>query len=101
MLDEGDDVMRMLPVVVLVGAVASASYASAQDNPVVVSKPRYTTDVMRKRISGEAPVTCRLADKTEHLVTTTVAVGGKTYRCVTVLDENFNPVGAAWTPVQQ
>jgi hypothetical protein len=56
---------------------------------------------MRKRISGETPVTCRLADKTEHLVTTTVAVGGKTYRCVTVLNENFNPVGAAWTPVQQ
>ena len=93
--------MRMLPVVVLVGAVALGSFGSAQDKPVVVSKPRYTTDVMRKQISGETPVTCPLADKTEHLVTTTVAVGGKTYRCVTVLNENFNPVGAAWTPVQQ
>ena len=91
--------MKMLPGVVLVGAVALGSYVSAQDKPVVVSKPRYTTDVMRKRISGETAVTCRLADKTEHLVTTAVAVGGKTYRCVTVLDEHFNPVGAAWTPV--
>ena len=93
--------MRMLPVVALVGAIASGSYASAQDKPVVVYKPRYTTDVMRTRISGKTPVTCRLADKTEHLVTTTVAVGGKTYRCVTVFDESFNLVGAAWTPVQQ
>jgi hypothetical protein len=91
--------MRMLPVVVLVGGIALGSYVSAQDKPVVVSKPQYTTDVMRKRISGDAPVTCRLADKTEHLVTTAVAVGGKTYRCVTVLNENFSLVGAAWTPV--
>ncbi len=93
--------MRVLPVVVLVGAVALGSYASAQDRPVVVSKPRYTSDVMRKQISGETPAVCRLADKTEHLVATTLVVGGKTYRCVTVLDGNFNPVGAAWTPVQQ
>ena len=92
--------MRMLPVVVLVGAVALGSHVSAQNKPVVVSKPQYTTDVMRKRISGDAPVTCRVADKTEFLVTTAVALGGKTYRCVTVLDENFNPVGAAWTPVE-
>jgi len=91
--------MKMLPVVVMVAAVALGSYVSAQDKPVVVSKPRYTTDVMRKRISGDAAVTCRLADKTEHLVTTTVAVGGKTYRCVTVVNENFSPIGAAWTPV--
>lgn len=93
--------MRVLPMVVLAGAVAWGSDASAQDKPVVVSTPRYTTDVMRKRISGEPPLVCRLADKTEHLVTTTVAVGGKTYRCVSLLDENFSPVGAAWTPVQQ
>ena len=93
--------MRMLPVVVLVGAVALGSYASAQDKPVVVSQPRYTADAMRKRISSETPATCRLADKTEHLVTTAVAVAGKTYRCVTVLDENLKSAGAAWTPVQQ
>ena len=92
--------MRMLPVVALVGAVAFGSYASAQDNPVVVSKPIYTVEVFRQRISG-IPVTCRLADKAEHPVTTIVAAGGKTYRCVTVLDESLNPVGAAWTPVQQ
>jgi hypothetical protein len=90
----------MLPVVVIVGAVALGSYVSAQDKPVVVGKPRYTADAMRKRVSGDTSVTCRLADKTEHLVSTTVALSGKTYRCVTVLNENFNPVGAAWTPVQ-
>lgn len=92
--------MRMLPVVVIVGAVALGSYVSAQDKPVVVGKPRYTTDAMRRRVSGDTAVTCRLADKTEHLVSTTVAVGGKTYRCVTVLNESFDPVGAAWTPAQ-
>jgi hypothetical protein len=93
--------MRMLSVVVLVGAIALGSYASAQDKPVVVSKPRYTADAMRKKISGETPVTCRLADKTEHPVTTAVAFAGKTYRCVMVLDENLKPAGAAWTPEQQ
>jgi hypothetical protein len=55
---------------------------------------------MRKRTSGETPVTCRLGDKTEHLVSTTVAFAGKTYRCIMVLNENFNPVGAAWTAVE-
>ena len=92
--------MRMLPVFVIVGAVALGSYVSAQDKPVVVGKPRYTADAMRKRVSGDTAVTCRLADQTEHLVSTTVAVGGKTYRCVTMLNENFDPVGAAWTPAQ-
>ena len=91
--------MKMLPVFVLVGAIVLGSYVSAQDKPVVVSKPRYTADVMRKNIRRANP-TCRLADKTDHLVTTAVAVGGKTYRCVTMLDENFETVGAAWTPVE-
>jgi hypothetical protein len=45
-------------------------------------------------------VTCVLSDKREFLVDTSVAVGGKTYRCVTVLDENLKPAGAAWTPVE-
>jgi hypothetical protein len=92
--------MKMLAVVVLIGAVALGGYALAQDKPVVVTKPQYTTDVMRKRISGNAPVACRTADNAEFLVTTAVAVGGRTYRCVTVLDENFRPVGAAWTPAE-
>ena len=92
--------MRRLPVVVLVGAVAFGSYVSAQDKPVVVGKPRYTAEAMRQRISGETPVTCPLADKTQHPVSTTVAFAGKTYRCVMVLNENFNPVGAAWTRVE-
>ena len=90
--------MRMLPVVI-VGALAVGSHVSAQDKPVVVGKPRYAAEAMRERISGETTVTCRLADKTEHLVRTTVALAGKTYRCVTVLNENFSPVGAAWTAV--
>ena len=93
--------MRMLLVVGLIGAVVLGSDASAQDKPVVVSKPRYTADAMRKKINAETPVTCRLADKTEYPVTTAVAFAGKTYRCIMVLNENFNPVGAAWTPVEQ
>jgi hypothetical protein len=88
--------MRMLLLAVSVGAFALGNYVSAQDKPVVVGKPRYTAEAMRQRI-GAAPVaTCR-ADKTEHPISTTVAFAGKTYRCVTVLNENFAPVGAAWT----
>jgi hypothetical protein len=87
---------RKLSVFVLLGAVALGSYASAQDTPVVVAKPRCTADAMRKQISGET-VTCRLADKSEYLVTTAVAVGGKTYRCITVLNEKLEPAGTAWT----
>ena len=96
----GDGGMKKLPLVVSICAVVLGSYLFAQDKPVVVSKaPRYTADAMRKKISGETAATCRLADKTEHLVTTEVALGGKTYRCVTVLNENLIPAGAAWTPV--
>ena len=93
--------MKKLPLVAIFCAVVLGNYLFAQDKPVVVSKPtpRYTADAMRKRISGETSATCRLADKTEHLVTTEVALGGKTYRCVTVLNENLIPAGAAWTPV--
>ena len=91
--------MKKLPLVVSICAVVLGSYASAQDKPVVVSKPQYTADAMRKKISGETSATCRLADKTEHVLTTEVALGGKTYRCVTVLNENLIPAGAAWTPV--
>ena len=86
---------------VLAAASLFAAAALAQDKPVVVSKPiaRYTADAMRKKISGETSAPCRLADKTEHLLTTEVALGGKTYRCVAVLNENLIPAGAAWTPV--
>jgi hypothetical protein len=97
--------MKMLSVLAFVGAVALGTYASAQDTPVVVTKPTYTTQVLRARIGDDArslrPATCRLADKAEHFVTTEVALGGRTYRCVTVVDVDFNPVGAGWTPVQQ
>ena len=91
--------MRMLPLAVIVGALAGGSYVSAQDKPVVVGKPRYTAEVMRQRMNAAPAVTCRLAAKTEHLPDTVVAFAGKTYRCVTVLDEHFIPVGAAWTAV--
>ena len=91
--------MKKLPLVVSICAVVLGSYLFAQDKPVVVSKPQYTAEAMRKRIAGETAATCRLADKTEHLVTTEVSLGGRTYRCVTVLDENLIPAGAAWTPV--
>ena len=92
--------MRMLPVVGIVAAIGFVSYVSAQDKPVVVGKPPYTAEAVRKRVSGEIPRTCVLADKTEHLVGTTVATTGKRYRCVTVFNENFAPVGAAWTAVE-
>ena len=65
--------MKRLPVVVIICAVALGGYTSGQDKPVVVGKP----------------------------VSTIVAVGGQMYRCVAVLNENFSPVGAAWTPVEQ
>ena len=92
--------MRMLPVVVIVGAVALGSYVSAQDTPTS-PKPWYSSAEMRKRISGDIPDTCVLFDKTEHRVNTTVTVAAKTYRCVTVLDQNLQRIGEAWTPVQQ
>lgn len=89
--------VKILPVAMLAGAVVCGTYVSAQDTPMVVGKPRYTAEAMRQR---EATSTCRLPDKTEHLVGTSVALAGKTHRCVTVLSENFTPVGAAWTPVE-
>jgi hypothetical protein len=42
---------------------------------------------------------CVLPDKTEGAVNSTVTVTGRTYRCVEVFDENFQPRGVAWTPV--
>ena len=91
--------MRMLLLVMTVGALAFGDYVLAQDKPVVVGKPRYTGEVMRQRMSDAPTATCRLADKTEHLISTTVVFSGRTYRCVTVLNEKLNPVGAAWTAV--
>jgi len=94
--------MRMLPSVVLVGAVVFGTCASAQDAPVVVTKPTYTAEAMRARVGSETSglrVSCRLANGTEHAVTTEVALGGRRFRCVTVLDESLIPAGAAWTPV--
>jgi hypothetical protein len=92
--------MKPLAALVIICTVASGICLFAQDQATVVGKPRYTAADMRKRISGETPATCVLADKTTYLVGTTVALAGKTYRCVTVLDENLKPSGAAWTPVE-
>ena len=91
--------MKQLAALVIICTVALGNLF-AQDKPTVVGKPRYAAAEMRKRISGDIPVTCVLADKTQYRVDTTVAVAGKMYRCVTVLDENLQPSGAAWTPVQ-
>lgn len=95
----GDAAMKRLPVVLILCAWPLGNYIGAQDAPAA-PKPPYTSVEMRKRISGDIPVTCLLAaDKTEHLVNRTVTVAGKTYRCVSVLDEHLTRVGAAWTPV--
>lgn len=89
--------MKKLLVVAIICGVASASYVFAQDEPAV-PKPQYTRLEALKRIRPDIQISCVLSDKTEHLVSTTVTVAGRTYRCVTVLDENLNRVGAAWTP---
>ena len=69
--------MSMLPVAVIVGAFAFGNHVSAQDTAT--------------------PMNCALPDKTERAVNTTVAVDGRTYRCVDVLDEIFRRRGVAWT----
>ena len=96
--------MRMLAVAVIVSAFAFGNYVSAQDKPT--PKPTYTTEVMLKRIrdaSAATPldvVNCTLPDKTERAVNTTFTeLDGRTYRCVVVLDQNFQRRGVAWTPV--
>ena len=45
--------MKLLPVVVLVGAIAFGSHVSAHDKPVGVFTPRYTADAMPKEIGRE------------------------------------------------
>jgi hypothetical protein len=95
--------MRMLPVAVIVGAFAFGNYVLAQDKPT--PKPTYTSEAMLKRISGGTAtvldvVNCVLPDKTERAVNTTFSeLDGRTYRCVVVLDQNFQRRGVAWTPV--
>jgi hypothetical protein len=99
--------MRMLPVAAMVGAFAFGNYATAQDNPAPTSKPRYTAEAMRQRMSAgsAAPMdrpdamNCVLPNGSERAVNTTVTVDGRTYRCVEVLDQNFQRRGVAWTPV--
>jgi hypothetical protein len=45
--------MKMLAVAVLLGAIAFGSYVSAQDTPVVTSRPKYTATDMRKQLRLE------------------------------------------------
>lgn len=91
--------MKMLPLAVIVSALAFGAYVSAQDKPV------YTAEAMRKRIQGTATVSevqrCVLPDNTQRAVNTSVTVDGKSYRCVVMLDQNFLPLGVAWTPVDR
>jgi hypothetical protein len=65
--------------------------------------PLYASEAMLRRDRDAAAtrdgVNCMLPDQTERPVNPTVAVDGRTYRCVELLDENFAPRGAAWTPV--
>jgi hypothetical protein len=97
--------MRMLPVAVIVGAFAFGNYyVSAQDRPT--PKPTYTPEAMLKRIRDANAgfildaVNCVLQDKTERAVNTTFTeLDGRTYRCVVVVDQNFQRRGVAWTPV--
>jgi hypothetical protein len=94
----------MLLVAVIVGAFACGSFVSAQEQRP--SKPAYTSEAMLARISGGSTATtqrvdamCALPDKSERAVNATVAVDVRTYRCVEVLDQNLQPLGAAWTSV--
>jgi hypothetical protein len=65
--------------------------------------PPNTYDAMLRRDRDAAAprdgVNCMLLNQTERPVNATVTVDGRTYRCVELLDENFEPRGAAWTPV--
>jgi hypothetical protein len=101
--------MRMLPVAAIVGAFALGSYVSAQESPTPTPtpKPRYTSEAMRQRMSAgsAAPrdrpdaMNCVLPNGSERALNTTVTVDGRTYRCIEVLDHNFQRRGVAWTPV--
>ncbi len=105
--------MRILRLAVIVGACAVGTSVSAQDNPAPTpsAKPTYTAEAMRNRVRRAVPTTpvlpptvldalnCVLPDKTERAVNTIVTVNGRSYRCVEVLDQNFNRRGVAWPPV--
>ena len=93
--------MRMLALAVIVGAFGLGNYVSAQDKPAPTPKSVYTSEAMLRRISGSAPFVldvnnCVLPDKTERAVNATVTVGDRAYRCVEVLDHNFQRRGVAW-----
>ena len=88
--------MKMLSLAVIVSAVAFGNYLSAQD------KPRYTAEAMRERVRRPTVPEiqrCVLPDNTQRAVNTSVTFDGKSYRCVVMLDQNFLPLGVAWTPV--
>jgi hypothetical protein len=98
--------MRMLPVAAaIVGALAFGNYyVSAQDEPT--PKPTYTSEAMLRGIRAASAATaldvvnCTAPDTTQRAVNTTFTeLDGRMYRCVVVLDRNFQRRGVAWTPV--
>jgi hypothetical protein len=92
--------MRMLPLAVIVGALAVGNHVAAQDTPT--PKPTYASGTGRLRILGGGGTSarrCALPDTTERELNTTVTIDGKSYRCVQVLNQHFQWIGVAWTPV--
>lgn len=64
-------------------------------------KPFYTSEAMLRRIGGGNAATSRgdVARCDLSTMNTNVSVDGRTYRCVEMLDGNFQPRGLVWTPV--
>jgi len=104
--------MRMLPVAAIVGAVAFGNYyLSAQGAPTPTPTPtpkiyvRPEAERLRQLRGADAAtpldvVNCTAPDTTERAVNTTFTeLDGRMYRCVVVLDRNFQRRGVAWTPV--
>ena len=102
--------MRMLPVAAIVGAVAFGHYVSAQGTPTPTptSPPIYNRPeaVRLRQLSGADAATpldvvnCTAPDTTQRAVNTTFTeLDGRMYRCVVILDRNFQRRGVAWTPV--
>jgi len=98
-------------VAAIVGAFAFGHYALAQDKPTPTPTPKPAPMVYRTgdMLSSARPATattpldvvnCTAPDITERAVNTTFTeLDGRMYRCVVVLDRNFQRRGVAWTPV--
>lgn len=96
--------MRMLALALIAVACCAEGGVAAQDKPD--PRPVYTSEAMLQRIrqnstAGRAALRCVLPDKTEHAVDATVTVRGRMYECVETFDQNLQPSGAVWTPVER